>query len=113
MMKIKGGIVATVFLAAYPAYLYSEPWKKNEGKRMEVTGIEVRVIASAYRLAEDIKMDLDKYKLYLTEEERTYTASFVDRERPPGFRGSREGFPQPTLIIDKASGVILEKTFSR
>lgn len=114
-MRIKNPVcmVATAVFVAVPTYSFSQTWKEDEAKRMEVSGIEVRAIASAFRIAEVMKMDLNSYKLSLVENERTYTASFIDSGKPAGFRGSRPGFPQPALIIDKASGEILEQTLSR
>jgi hypothetical protein len=114
-MRIKTpiSIAATAFFVALPTYLFSQTWKEDGARRMEVTGIEVRAIASAFRVAEVLKMDLDNYKLSLVDNERSYTASFIDCGKPTGFRGSRPGFPQPTLVIDKASGQVLEQTLSR
>ncbi len=106
-------VLAAALFALFSTYVYSQIIKKEEGKKMEIAGSEARAIANAYRISESMNMDITKYIVNLSEDELAYTVSFIDIEKPSGFRGSRTGFPQPILKIDKKSGEILEQTFSR
>lgn len=80
---------------------------------MQLMGKEALAIASACSAAKSFGIDIIKYKLCISETELSYTISFVDMEKPEGFRGSRTGFPQPVLKVDKNSGEIVGYAFSR
>lgn len=80
---------------------------------MKAIGNEAIAIASACSAAKSLGIDITKYELHISETETNYTISFIDMEKPEGFRGSRAGFPQPVLKIDKNSGEIIEQIFSK
>lgn len=86
---------------------------KEGFNKMQLMGKEALAIASACSAAKSFGMDIRKYELYISEAELSYTISFVDMEKPEGFRGSRTGFPQPVLKVDKNSGEIIGDAFSR
>ena len=86
---------------------------KGVPKIMEITSFEIKAIVSASNYAEMEKLNLENYHITLTEELDAYHVSFIAKNKPPGYRGSFQGIPEPTLILDKETGGIVKKYLSR
>lgn len=113
MKKNTASIASIASIITIAFFLENQVHGEEDVNKMRLMGKEAMAIASACGAAKYLGIDIRKYELYISETELSYTISFVDMEKPEGFRGSRTGFPQPVLKVDKNSGEIIEQTFSR
>ena len=82
-------------------------------KTVEISAIEARAIAVAFKEFESLGVALDNYVVEVSNEEKNITVTFVDKDRPSGFRGSRPGLPQPIVTVNTHTGEIVNKVFIR
>jgi len=80
---------------------------------IEVDGLAAQAIAAACADARSSGLQLENYKLVLAEESGDYSASWVAKGKPQGYRGALPGLPEPNLLIEKRAGRVLRKQISR
>jgi hypothetical protein len=74
---------------------------------------EVRSLASVYSAPELKDLLVDKYDIYLDDEDSFYCIYFSAKEKPKGYRGTMPGLPEPVFEVEKESGKILKVYYAR
>lgn len=80
---------------------------------IEVDGLAAQAIAVACEDAKSSGLQLENYKLVLTEETGGYSVSWEAEGKPQGHRGALPGLVEASLLIEKSSGRILRKHLPR
>jgi hypothetical protein len=80
---------------------------------MEISFKELMCSMVAVDYLREKGVQLNDYRFICQDEGEVYVVSAIDEARPPGFRGSRQGFPQPIIKIQKGTNKILEVIFTR
>jgi hypothetical protein len=98
-------------LLGFTTFNFAEGRKMNEPFETDAT--MAQAIAVAYEDAKSSGLPLEKYKLVVIEEPGGYNVSWVAKDKPRGHRGSLPGTPEPTFLIEKSTGRVLQRGFSR
>lgn len=110
-MKSIQKLLLTSVLLGSTTFNFAETRKMNDP--IEADAMVAQAIAVAYEDAKASGLQLDKYKLVVIEEPSGYSVSWVAKDKPRGQRGSLPGMPEPSLLIEKGTGKILQKHLSR
>ena len=80
---------------------------------MEISFKEMMCFVAVVDYLRNQGVPLESYRFILKEENDFYSIAAFDEARPFGFKGSRQGFPQPTLKIDKKTLAVVKVTLTR
>ena len=110
MKRMKKLLLISVLLG-FTTFNFAEGRKMNE--LFEADALMAQAIAVAYEDAKSSGLQFEKYKLVVIEEPRGYNVAWVAKDKPRGHRGSLPGVPEPSLLIEKGTGRVLQRHFSR
>lgn len=82
-------------------------------KVIPLTAPELRAIATACEHLKTVGVDIEKYEANLTEDLGNYHFCITAINKKKGFRGALPNLPEFTLVIEKNTGQIIEKFFTR